>query len=778
MSDNNCQKFDAYGRPVKGARRDGSASKGARKSANKAARSYQALLRKYPLPSYLSLIPFSDEYFEALVASGKLTTKALQQMRSCASSTKAPQDAHPIKGVKLTDDHYKARDEFWELVKHTTPFQDSLEVERRFHDEFSRRTRPAFEKWFGKVLELYGSKRTISTDVEWALQLATDRVISEVKEMMTIHGTRIHMLAETRETAPSWFGISKSLHLAPLSASKAFEMAKKNTNSGMCAGLDVQFANEWGHKVAIRDYAIINAERWVQGYTHPIVNTSDNPQIFSQFISCEGEESEKVSSISSVAAGMGDNDLWMLFARAKDEMMEGSSEARPIVCPTAIDKVAGKMFTAPVISLFQMYSRLKQKGHDGTKLNSTYAGFCGGEFMQNALRSDGFHELNDWSELDWKGFDRNCAGLLPYALRVMKSLYSPEYHKYLEDDLTWASNAKILTPEGLLIVDESGTMAMPSGWSKTSLYGTFCSRIAMEYLRIMSERENEHLFSHLYCFGDDVLMGHAHQPGKDVIRKISHAASDIGMVVNMKKCNQTSGDARFAAFLGYYHRPQNIISGQRGWFPLMRMAPKFLYDESYSALPKQWKNFLTLKTLSKLEVLSGRDYHAYRAIVKFVRELYADVISIDSMPEIGYALTEEEWEELRHARISRAVMTDGLENWISAICMADVLGEELPGYFEPEQDNSTVAESGKEVPSTEVYTFPDGNPEIEIPIADRDDLTSQPMASHEAIEIVLCSKAEPIDEVSDDCQEWQQCDARITDSDRMAQLIEDSAWDF
>lgn len=621
-------------------------SKSQRAKRRKIAKEFEETIKSLRLPPGVQIHAFGSEYWQDVIDSGRLPEKALATARSCASSTKSSQDpiCHPMFSYVADKDHYEIRESFWDLADELSDKYHPMlrNVERRFYEEFSRKTRPAFKSWAQKVVNLYEVGQPIGLNRK-ALNLAVSRVIDEMAMMIDWFDPE-----ESREwVTKEWSRRDRRYVLKPVTdPEKLIELSRKETNSGMAAYQEDQFCARWVKKGNLRDYAIQTAALWLSG-----------------------GEPARIS--------MQDNDLWMLFARSKDEEMDGGKEARPVICPPLADKMAGKAITEPIIALFQWAA---EQG-----ICTKYAGFRGGERMQETLHRDGITACQYWAELDWKSFDANCASLLPMAVTVVKTMVPEQFHSYLDLDLEWAMSAKILTPIGVL--SSSGVNAMPSGWSKTSIYGTICSRIAIEYICIRAEqgaeaRQEDSPFAPetFYCFGDDVLMASKSELDFHLAGEF---AKELGMVINTKKCNQTEMfeydgegneyDGRLAAFLGYYHYANSVELQRRGYFPLMRMAPKFFWAERYTVYPEDSvKKMSVLDLLSRLEVLSHYEDEDLMDVVRLVMTHAKPWVTKDLMRSVsGSVLTEEQWEIIREARSSRKILEMGINAWNSTHILAN-----------------------------------------------------------------------------------------------------------
>lgn len=284
---------------------------------------------------------------------------------------------------------------------------------------------------------------------------------------------------------------------------------------------------------------------------------------------------------------------------------------RPVECPPKHDAIAAKVLTDGFINLF--------------KTMKPYAGFNGGENVWQYI--DHMMGYKYLIESDFSGFDQRCQNILPYVFKVIALVCEPRFRPYLSFVLDYYQHAELITPIGILSSSQkiNGLMS-GEGW--TSVIGTITNSIAVVYT-MMRMGQEPGSYERL-TFGDDIAIA-ADEFNVDLFEKYM---LELGMDCNRSKQNVSSGPEAYFSFLGYYHFRDDHAKGNRGKFPICRLAPGLYYKEfqmSPSTLTKHGLDEETVRNLRETpeaidmvaiaaKLNNCKDNDDFESLVKLVRE--------------------------------------------------------------------------------------------------------------------------------------------------------------
>lgn len=288
-----------------------------------------------------------------------------------------------------------------------------------------------------------------------------------------------------------------------------------------------------------------------------------------------------------------------------------SPKMRPVECPPKHDAIAAKVLTDGFINLFK---RMKP-----------YSGFNGGENVWQYI--DHMMEYDCLVESDFSGFDQRCQNILPYVFKVIALVTPKRFRPYLSFVLDYYQHAELITPIGILSSNQkiNGLMS-GEGW--TSVIGTLTNSIAVTYTMMRMGKEPGS-YDRL-TFGDDIAIA----TDTFDVDKFEKYMLELGMDCNRSKQNVSYGESAYFSFLGYYHFKDDHKQGNRGKFPMCRLAPGLYYKEfqmSPSTLLKHGLDEETVATLRKTpeaidmvaiaaKLNNCKDNDDFEDLVKLVRE--------------------------------------------------------------------------------------------------------------------------------------------------------------
>lgn len=250
----------------------------------------------------------------------------------------------------------------------------------------------------------------------------------------------------------------------------------------------------------------------------------------------------------------------ILFKRTQADGLVNTPKMRAVECPPKHDAIASKALTDKFIDVF--------------KTMTTYFGFNGGENVWKTLEP--FMGYRYLVEGDFSSFDQNCQELMGTVFETLKPLIPNEYHQYMEVTQRYYQNSKLVTPEGIIEGVNGKINGLNSGDGWTSVIGTIANAIAVKYAMKRMKVDN---YLNL-AFGDDIAIA---AESFDV-SVFENSMTELGMECNQSKQNCSEGSEAYFSFLGYYHFRNKWSGGNKGVFPIMRVATGLYYKERW-ALP-------------------------------------------------------------------------------------------------------------------------------------------------------------------------------------------------
>lgn len=142
-------------------------------------------------------------------------------------------------------------------------------------------------------------------------------------------------------------------------------------------------------------------------------------------------------------------------------------KVRPIVCPSKVNALLGRMIFEPLIQLF--------------KSSNQFCGYLGGENIHEIV-ADIIGEYDYWAELDLEGHDENAKALVPLAVEILASLYDESVADILASWLRYNARMGIMTAYGISYpTNQHQLFGIISGDTFTSVLGGLVAALAMEY---------------------------------------------------------------------------------------------------------------------------------------------------------------------------------------------------------------------------------------------------------------------------------------------------------
>lgn len=241
------------------------------------------------------------------------------------------------------------------------------------------------------------------------------------------------------------------------------------------------------------------------------------------------------------------------------------SKIRPVECPAKSEAIAARAMTDKLINVM--------------KTMTQFSGFNGGDNVHRYIEP---MMAKEWLySLDFSKFDANCQGIMDHVMKFLKTLYDPKYHQYFDNLIKFYQKVSLITPAG--VFEGTGINGLMSGEGWTSLIGTFANAIAIKYTLMRMEEEGKLTNRQPICvlsFGDDIALA---SDERLPLEDLATFMSEIGMVCNKDKQEETCGlDARFS-FLGYYYFKRRWFEGiptdAMPVFPVMRILPNLVFQE-------------------------------------------------------------------------------------------------------------------------------------------------------------------------------------------------------
>lgn len=249
----------------------------------------------------------------------------------------------------------------------------------------------------------------------------------------------------------------------------------------------------------------------------------------------------------------------MLFKRVQANGLDNDPKMRAVECPPKHEAIAAKCFTDKLVNIF--------------KTMPTFYGFNGGENVYECLER--FMRRDYLIEGDFSSFDQNCQEMMEVVFTALMQIVDKQYHPYLTNLLAYYQNAILITPEGILTGRKINGLNSGEGW--TSVIGTLANAIAVKYaMRRMGIKEYDNL-----AFGDDIAIATDSEFNPDLFES---AMMELGMECNKEKQGVTNGEDAYFSFLGYYHFKKSWALGNKGKFPIMRLASGLVFKERYEDL--------------------------------------------------------------------------------------------------------------------------------------------------------------------------------------------------
>lgn len=328
----------------------------------------------------------------------------------------------------------------------------------------------------------------------------------------------------------------------------------------------------------------------------------------------------------------------ILFKRVQPN--GNTPKMRAVECPPKHDSIAAKCLTDGFVKVF--------------KETQIFSGFNGGENVYKHIAPLMKHDI--LVESDFSGFDQRCQEIMPHVFEVVSQLVPKRFYPYLRIVLEYYQHAELLTPIGFVRGKGDKVNGLCSGDGWTSVIGTLANAIAVKYTMIrMGESDYDHL-----AFGDDIAIGCANFD----VREFEKYMSELGMDCNRTKQRVTSGANANFSFLGYYHFRQSwLYDGNRGKFPICRLAPGLFYRE-FVANPTSLENegvegeeLEAIKADPKLidmvaivtKLQNAKDHDDFEALVEFIREGSPHKLDTEKIIDV-----EKLREHIRNGRKTRS----------------------------------------------------------------------------------------------------------------------------
>lgn len=347
---------------------------------------------------------------------------------------------------------------------------------------------------------------------------------------------------------------------------------------------------------------------------------------------------------------------------------------RPVECPPKSEAIAAKCLTDRFIDLF--------------KKIPAYYGFNGGERVYEVL--DPFMRRRFLVESDFSSFDQRVVHLMQYVFYVISQVTPRQYWAYLQNTINYYQHAELITPVGILSSDRKNGLMSGEGW--TSVIGTLANSIAVKYSMMrMGVRDYERL-----SFGDDIAIA-ADEFDVTLFEKYM---LELGMDCNKSKQNVSEGNDAYFSFLGWYHFRDDWKNGNRGKFPMCRIAPGLYYREFYLKL-EMLEEELDEGTMEKLrqspegidimalvsKLNNCRNNDDFEALVRYVREHSPKKLSTEYIVPV---------EELRLAmRNGRKIRSTSLSEW-PVVQLLYKLEEEDRGLTEVDPEILALIEESRD----------------------------------------------------------------------------------
>lgn len=246
---------------------------------------------------------------------------------------------------------------------------------------------------------------------------------------------------------------------------------------------------------------------------------------------------------------------YILFCRSQANGFN-TAKMRPVEAPTKAEAIAAKAYTEYLVRAFQTIPQ--------------FYGMKGGEKVHEVM--DDFRSYKYWVEGDFSSFDNTCGPLMPYVFNILKELSNHENDAYFDIVYKFYSEARVITPLGLISSDKGCGLMSGSGW--TSVIGTIVNSISVRYvMNRMGIQDYKNL-----AYGDDIALA----CNEFDIEAFERYMFELNLICNKSKQCVTEGAQARVSFLGYYHfkdKPENT-----GVFPIMRLAPGLVYREKWAAL--------------------------------------------------------------------------------------------------------------------------------------------------------------------------------------------------
>jgi len=221
------------------------------------------------------------------------------------------------------------------------------------------------------------------------------------------------------------------------------------------------------------------------------------------------------------------------------------------------------------------------------KLIPSFAGFKGSDYLHETFEQEGIFLFDEFLADDKSRFDITAKQIqLNAFIKFLKAITHPSQHAYIDNILgDYYRNGKLLTPFGLIECSVPHGLCSGDGW--TSIIGTICNYIALQYSCKIQQNRGLIMQYQIYCFGDDGLIASDCKLDLELYEKCN---ADLGLVVNKSKQEQSSD---FFSFLGYYYFREywnnNEDKSKVAKFPMWRILSGLYYKEKETNIEAEIK---------------------------------------------------------------------------------------------------------------------------------------------------------------------------------------------